>query len=138
MGLIFVGGIEYLLEQIAVGRKSYTRSVGNVCRQIKDCISVMMLGNLHEVLCTSIRKEVNPFFGIEDGCCEVLNEVIVNHIWAVSVEMVLPGLIRFSRATVESPPVPFSVCFCDVVSMVRSLGVWYIPFSPELPQPGTL
>jgi hypothetical protein len=138
MGLVFVGGIEDLLEQIAMRRKSYTRSVGNVCRQVKDCISVVMLGNLHKVLCTSIREEVNPFFGIEDGCCEVLDEVVVHYIWTVGVEMVLPGLVGFSRATVKSPPVPFSVSFCDSVSMIRSLRFLCIPFSPEFPQPGTL
>jgi hypothetical protein len=109
MGLIFIGSIENLLEQIAMRRESYTRPVRHICRQVEDGISVVMFGNLHKVLRTSIRKEINPFFWVEDGRCEILDEVVVHHVRTVGVKMVLPGLVLCSRSLIEVPPVPLGV-----------------------------
>lgn len=119
MRLMFVGSIENLLQKVAVRRKSDTRSVRNVSRQVKNSISVVMLAHLHKILCTGIGEEVDPFLGVKDRGCEVLDEVIVHHIWSVGVEVVLPGLISCIWSLVEIPPIPFGVRFCSGVSKQR-------------------
>jgi hypothetical protein len=68
-----------------------------------------MLTHLYEVLCTSIGKEIDPFLRVKDGSCEVLNEVIVHHIWAIGVKVVFPGLVFGIGPLVEVPPIPFGI-----------------------------
>ena len=111
---MLIGSVENLLQEVTVRGKSDTGSIGHVGGQVEDGISVVMLAHLHKVLGASVGKEIDPFLGVKDGCCEILNEIIVHHIRAVGVEMVLPGLVRCSRSIVERPPIPFCVRFWKV------------------------
>jgi len=139
--LVLIGSIEDLLKQIAVRCKSHTRPVGYIRRQIKQSVAIMMLRDLHKVLRASVCEKVDPFFRIEDGSCEVLYEIVVDYVWAVGLEVVLPGLILFPWSLVLAPPVPLGVGFWMKVSTVEGdirLHQIHSPFSPEFPQPGTL
>ena len=112
MRLILIGSIEDLLKQIAVRRKSHTRPVGDICRQIEQSVAIMMLRDLHKILRTGVCEKVNPFFRIEDRGCEVLDEIVVDYVRAVGVEVVFVGLVGFVWALILAPPVPFGVGFC--------------------------
>ena len=93
MGLILISSIEYLLKQITVRHKSHACPVGDGSRQVEQSVTVVMFRDLHKVLCTSIREEIDPFFRIENRGCEILDEIVVDHVRSVGVEVVLPGMV---------------------------------------------
>lgn len=60
-------------------------SVRDVGWQIEDCIAVVVFRDLDKILCTSIREQVHPFFGLEHRSREVLDEVVVHDVFAIGL-----------------------------------------------------
>lgn len=85
MRLVLVSSIEELLQQITVRRQSHAGPVRNICRQVEDGVSIVVLGDLHKVLRTGICKQVDPFLGVINRGGEVLDEIIVNHIRTIGL-----------------------------------------------------
>jgi hypothetical protein len=70
-----------------------------------------MFGYLNEIISASVSKEIYPFLWVECGSSEVLDEVVVDVIWAVSCEVVLVCFFRGIGTEVFIPPVPFCIAF---------------------------
>ena len=107
--LVLCGGIEEHLHQILVRVLSHARPLRHVLRQIKDCKSIIMLCDLHKILCSSVREQIDLFLWIEDRGREVVDEVIIHMLLTISPEIVLVSLDRCPRTFVHIPPVSFSI-----------------------------
>jgi hypothetical protein len=70
-----------------------------------------MFGYLNEIIGASVGKEIDPFLWVEGRSSEVLDEVIVDMVWAVGCEVVLVCFFWGVGAEVFIPPVPFCVAF---------------------------
>jgi hypothetical protein len=93
---------------------SHAGSLSDIGWDVEKSISFMMLGDLNEVLCTRIGKEINPFFRIVILCCEVLDKVIVHMVGPVGVKVVLVEacVVRAVGTLVHVPPIPLGILFC--------------------------
>ncbi len=82
------------LKQIAVRKLLDGRPLGHILGQIENRHAVVMLADLDEVIGTCSIKQIHPLFGVECVGCEILNEVVVNHVRSVRLQMML---IRMDR-----------------------------------------
>jgi hypothetical protein len=71
----------------------------------------MMFGYLYEIIGASVGEEINPLFWVESGSCEVLDEVVIDVVWAVGCEIILVRFFWSVGTEVFIPPVPFCVAF---------------------------
>jgi hypothetical protein len=71
----------------------------------------MMFGYLNEIISASVSKEIYPSLWVKSGSSKVLDEVIVDMVWAVGREVVLVCFFWGVGTEVFIPPVPFCVAF---------------------------
>ena len=57
-----------------------------------------MFGYLYEIIGAGVGEEIHPFLWVKCGSGKVLDEVIVDMVWAVGCEVVL------ARFTSDAPP----------------------------------
>jgi hypothetical protein len=70
-----------------------------------------MFSYLYEIVGASVGEEIHPFLWVKCGSGEVLDEVVVDMVWAVGCEVVLVCFFWGVGTEVFIPPVPFCVAF---------------------------
>lgn len=94
------------LDQVAMGSHRHGASFGNILWHIEKNVSLMVLADLNEIVCTGICKQVHPFLGVPLADSEVLNKIIVNNMRTIFFQVVVVYANWATWAFIQPPPIP--------------------------------
>ena len=103
------------LKQVSVWELSNRCPLSHIRRQVEDCIAIVMLANLNEIVGSGIGKQVNPLLGIPGRSSKILYEIIVYMIRSVSFQAVLVCFFWCVWPQILVPPVPVGRQLCEDV-----------------------